>query len=77
MANFNLGLGPTVEIRSKSIIYQPTTTTPFINPIFEGVGDVYDPSVPINYTFNGLGNSVRIQTPGRPGGGQLYPRGNR
>jgi hypothetical protein len=26
--------------------------------------------------FAGLGSSVEVQTPSRPGGGQLYPRGN-
>ena len=75
MADFNLGLDPAVNMWDQSLVFQPTTTIPFINPIFEGSDLITDPSVPINHVFN-LGHSVEIHTPNRPGGGQLYPRGN-
>lgn len=77
MANFSLsGLLNAVDMRSKSITFEPTTTTPFITPVFEGTAVATGTYTPQNNVFSGLGSSVDIETPGRPGGGQLYPRGN-
>ena len=76
MANFNLSLSTAVEMRSKVITFTPTTTTPFVVPVFEGTAIATGPSTPLNNTFAGLGNSVEFHTSNRPGGGQLYPRGN-
>ena len=76
MANFNLSLSTAVEIRSKSITFKPTTTTPFITPVFEGTVKATGSYTPRNNVFAGLGSSVEVHTSNRPGGGQLYPRGN-
>jgi len=76
MANFNLNLSTAAEIRSKSITFKPTTATPFITPVFEGSDFVDGIYTPMNHVFTGLGNSVDFHTSSRPGGGQLYPRGN-
>ena len=76
MANFNLNVDTAVEFRSKSITFKPTTTTPFITPVFEGSSLVVGIYTPKNNVFTGLGSSVEFHTSNRPGGGQLYPRGN-
>lgn len=76
MANFNLSLSNAVDVRSKTITFKPTTTTPFITPVFEGTAKATGSYTPQNNVFAGLGSSVEVQTPSRPGGGQLYPRGN-
>ena len=76
MTNFNLNLSSAAEIRSKSITFEPTTTTPFVTPVFESTDRATGPSTQQNNVFPGLGSSVDIETPNRPGGGQLYPRGN-
>jgi hypothetical protein len=76
MTNFNLNLSSAIEIRSKSITFEPTTTTPFVTPVFEGTDIATGPYTQQNNVFPGLGSSVDIETPNRPGGGQLYPRGN-
>jgi hypothetical protein len=76
MTNFNLNLSTADEIRSKSITFKPSTATPFITPVFEGSSTVVGIYTPLNNVFTGLGNSVEFHTSSRPGGGQLYPRGN-
>ena len=77
MANFSLsGLLNAVDIRSKSITHKPTTTTPFITPVFEGTAAATGTYTPQNNVFSGLDSAVEVQTSSRPGGGQLYPRGN-
>ena len=77
MANFSLsGLSNATDMRSKSVTYKPTTTTPVITPIFSGDARVTGTYSSLNYQLTGLGNSVDAHTPGRPGGGQLFPRGN-
>ena len=76
MANFNLSLSSAVTYRSVGGTFQPSTTTPFISPTFEGSSRVTSPSVASNFSFSGLENAYSFSTPKRPGAGQLYPRGN-
>lgn len=76
MTNFNLGLSSAVFFRSVAGTFQPTTTNPVINPTFTGTARVYGVSVPIDNSFSGLESAYDFETPGRPGSGQLYPRGN-
>jgi len=76
MANFNLSLSSAVTYRSVGGTFKPSTTTPFISPIFEGSSLVASPAAPLNFSFSDLGSSYSFSTPKRPGAGQLYPRGN-
>jgi len=74
MANFSLGLSSAVFFRSAAGTFQPTTTNPVINPTFTGTARVYGVQVPIDNSFSG--SAYDFESPGRPGSGQLYPRGN-
>ncbi len=76
MANFNLGLSSAVFLRSAAGTFQPTTTNPVINPTFTGETRVYGATVSLDNSFSGLGSAYDFESPGRPGTGQLYPRGN-
>ena len=77
MANFSLsGLSNATDMRSKSVTFKPTTTTPFITPSFSALTRETGSYSSVNHQFTGIGSSVDAHSPGRPGGGQLYPRGN-
>jgi hypothetical protein len=76
MANFNLNLQTSVTFMNSTKLFKPTTSTPFIDPQFSGIPRVTGPYRSQNLSFSGLDSSNQILVPRRPGGGQLYPRGN-
>lgn len=76
MANFNLNLQTATTFHNSTKLFKATTTTPFIDPIFSGIPRVTAPYTPQSLSFIGLESANQFLVPRRPGGGQLYPRGN-
>ena len=76
MTNFNLNLQTATNFFDTTKLFKATTSTPFINPSFSGIPRVTGSYTPQSLSFPGLGNSYQFLSPRRPGGGQLYPRGN-
>jgi hypothetical protein len=78
MADFNFISSSPANQSSSAVLFKPTTQTALVNPSFESVDDVYDQSISNEYglLFTSMSKPVQYQTPRRPSGGQLYPRGN-
>ena len=76
MANFNLNLQTAATFLNSTKLFKATTSTPFIDPEFSSIPRATGSYTPQSLSFPGLDISNQILVPRRPGGGQLYPRGN-
>ncbi|NDB57027.1 hypothetical protein EB001_01020 [bacterium] len=86
MANFNFSVasGVTPAMSSaityfnSAVVLQPTTSTPLVTLTFSSVDRIDDPYAPVELGIfmTGLSKAIAMNTPRRPSGGQLYPRGN-
>lgn len=76
MANFNVNLQTSAKIFNESKMFKPSTSTPYIDLIFSGIPRVTRSYSPQSFTLSNSTSSNQILVPRRPGGGQLYPRGN-
>lgn len=76
MANFNLNAQSAVSYFDSAKLFKGSTLTPYVSPQFSSV--VNNPYTPKDFgnLIISMGNPYSFNTPKRPGGGQLYPRGN-
>lgn len=76
MANFNLNAKSAISYFDSVKLFQGSTPTQSVSPEFSSVAN--NPYTPKDFgnLIIGMGNPYSFNTPRRPAGGQLYPRGN-